>query len=77
MTEENKKTEALSVAKSEASKDQPEAQTPDGVFVQVKRDNEGNISVDTQTIGDTRVTEIPILLEMAGKRFRIKAGLDK
>lgn len=58
---------------AEAAPEQP--QIPNAVLVVKAQDENGNIAVDVQTIGNVQPTEVLTLLEIAGPSFRQKIGL--
>ena len=50
-------------------------QTPDGVLVVKVVDEDGNILIDAQPVGNVQATEVLTILELAGHAFRAKIGL--
>lgn len=48
----------------------------DGVLVLVDYGDDGNITVDVQTVGSVRVTEVDTLLKTALKTFQARLGLN-
>lgn len=53
----------------------PVEETPDGVFVVKVVDEQGNIGIDAQPVGNVQATEVLTILELAQATFRAKIGL--
>lgn len=64
--------EALADAAA-AAEEEPDA--PTGVFVSVVRSENGDLQVNPQPVGDTRITEIETILGVALKVIKSRLGV--